>query len=861
MATKKETTTNNPARQTIEMMVLRPGRIQSEDISSWVNAVNNAKAGRRTMLYNLYENVMADTILADAIDKRVNAITNAEIAFLKDGKSVEDMEDIIDTPEFEELIREIILAKAWGKSVIDVSFNPEFKIFSVPRKHIRIDKMDRPLKERKRYILARENDITGYDYEKDPYIIECGKDDDLGFIFRAAPYVIYKRGGFGDWAQFAEIFGMPFLIGKYNGHDPQAKERLFEALSSIGSNPRAAMPKESELEVIANNSSGSNTLYKDFKDACNQEILIAVLGNLMTTLDGSSRSQSEVHQETQQEIAKSDRRYVQRILNRKLLPLLIKRGYPVAGGFFSFPDQGESITTKERLDMALRVKKEGIPVDDDYIYEITGIPKAQKQPDKEPDPAKPKDPDDPKPADKDPKPESQKKKGLRDFFALAPATGSGANREDIWTSLRRFITGKVELSDDYSINISKLFQEALNEIYGGDAPLVNPRLFEITNGAIQQAFKVEFGKEGADWGKGNAGFIDEFRNNGAVFAAFKNHQQTKDLIALLTDESGNTRSFSQFKKLALQVSEKYNVNWLKTEYNTAVRSARSAINFRKYLENEHIYPNLEYMESMASHKREKHLAYVGTVLPIRHEWWGTHMPPSDWNCQCWVRPTRKAVTAVPPGELVPPVFSNNPGSSAKFIKTEETPYYKNTDEAIRETIESIAMRLERLRQRVEENAKLFEKLKADKDYLDVKLSKKTGGLKATHILHQFNKLTGEHEKQARDILFSNGHSIILGKELAAKGEKVIDGMRYVDGTLNGSPADISTILGKGKNTIKHALNHIRGKGAETAILFFPEGSIFNMHRLVKGIKMYEGQTNYRFENLVFIAGGKVYYHK
>lgn len=714
-------TTANPVQKTIEMMVIRPARIQTEDITSWVSAVNSAKIGSRIKLYNLYENILSDTVLADALDKRVNAITNAEIAFLKDGKSVEEIEDLIDTPEFEDLIREIILAKAWGKSVIDISFYPEFSVFSIPRKHIRIDKIDRPLKERKKYITEKEGATTGYDYENDPYIIECGKDDDLGFIFRAAPYVIYKRGGFGDWAQFAEIFGMPFLIGKYNGFDPKAKERLFQALSEIGSNPRAAIPKEAELEVVANKSSGSNTLYKEFRNACNEEILIAVLGNLMTTLDGSSRSQSEVHQETQEDIAKADRRYVQRILNRKLQPLLIKRGFPVAGGFFSFPDQGESITTKERLDMALTVKKAGVPVDDDYIYEITGIPKAEKQPDSKPS----------KPAalehdEQEQEPKPQKKKGLHDFFALAPELETGAENTGFFTRLRRFITGNIELSDDYSINVSKLFQEALNEIYGGNTQPVNHRLFEITNNALQQAFTVEFSKQDKDWGKGNAEFVNEFRRNGAVFAAFKGHQQTKDLIALLTDESGNVRSFSQFKKLALQISEKYDVNWLKTEYNTAIRSARAAINYRDYLKAENVYPNLEYMESQASHKRDEHFKYVGTVLPIRHAWWETHLPPSDWNCQCWVYPTSKPVTPVPDDELVPPVFSNNPGMSAQFIKIEETQYYKNTDELLREHVAKIGEDIEKLRR----DFKLYKEFKnGGKVYIHNQKSRKEGDYK------------------------------------------------------------------------------------------------------------------------------------
>jgi hypothetical protein len=717
MARQKKVNTmqSDGAQLVLQNLVIRQARIESADIDAWKTAVNSAKKGIRTKLYDLYENLLADPVLSDAVDKRVNAITNAELAFLRNGENVEEIDDLIDTPEFEELIREIILHKAWGKSVIEVKFTPQFDIFSFPRKHIKIANLDKKLAERKRYIIAKEGDLTGYEYSEDEQIIECGKDDDLGFLFKAAPYVIYKRGGFGDWAEFAEVFGMPFLVGKYPGYDPKTKDLLFQALSDIGSRPRAAIPKETELQVYENKSSGSNNLYQSFRLACNEEILISVLGNTMTTLSGSSRSQAEVHKDTQEGISAADRRYVQRILNRRLLPLLLKRGYDVAGGFFTFPDKGESLSTMDRIDIALKIKNDAkVPVSDDYFYEISGIPKAEAG---EPGPKEP-DPTDPEPEPEPP--QKPKKKGLKSFFASAPAVKSGANQPGFITRLIWSITGKVKFDDKYSINVSKLVDEALREIYGSDyQQLVNARLWDISNNVLQHALTVEFDKEGADWGETNKDFINEIRTNTAVFAAFKNHQQTSDIVGLLIDEKGELRSFSKFRKLALQISEKYNVNWLQTEYNTAVRIARAAINYRKYLANEKLYPNLEYIESIATEKRSDHLEYVGTILPIRHPWWKIHLPPSEWNCQCSVKPTNKEVTDVPDeGEPVNPVFANNPGETGKLINTEETQYYKNTPEELRDQLTEFAKRAEKIRQRIEE---LKLKMKAYKNggYLNI----------------------------------------------------------------------------------------------------------------------------------------------
>ena len=42
--------------------------------------------------------------------------------------------------------------------------------------------------------------------------------------------MIYKRGGFGDWAEYAEIFGMPFQVAKYNNYDEATRQELIRAL-------------------------------------------------------------------------------------------------------------------------------------------------------------------------------------------------------------------------------------------------------------------------------------------------------------------------------------------------------------------------------------------------------------------------------------------------------------------------------------------------------------------------------------------------------------------------------------------------------------------------------------------------------
>ena len=130
-------------------------------------------------------------------------------------------------------------------------------------------------------------------------------------------------------------------------------------------------------------------------------------------------------------------------------------------------------------------------------------------------------------------------------------------------------------------------------------------------------------------------------------------------------------------KAARPLIGKYNDQWLRTEYNTAVLRARSAVQYRDALRTKALYPSLEYLESDSVEKREEHLALVGTIRPIEDPWWDTHTPPLAWNCKCRIRPTDKPVTPIPKEttkDKPAPGLSGNPGRSGSVFDLKSHPY-------------------------------------------------------------------------------------------------------------------------------------------------------------------------------------------
>ena len=704
----------------INQLVVKAPTRQVSDIDTWRTALQSADLGRPRLLFDLFEDLLIDGVLSDAFDKRLQAVTNSPITFQNEaGEEVDDVTALIDTTAFEDLLIAIMHQIAWGRSGGELDFTavtpdgkPAFNFYEFPAKHIKLENSN---------ILVNAYDETGFPYENDDHILVLGKVRQFGLLLKAAPYAIWKRGGFGDYAQWLELFGMPQRVGKYSSYDPESRRLLEAAMEAAGSAPWIVIPKETDVETVAQSSQGDGGSYNEFRRACNEEILITILGQTLTTMQNETgaRSLGEVHKQVEEGKNRSDLRYVQRILNNLLVPMLEKRGFPVKGGKFVFPDSAEELSVQDvvQLSEILEIpskflhEKYSIPIPEDgepiarraaspVMFPPVGDIKDDTEDDTDNDTEDDAE-DDTEDDNKTrpgvpPVPKVRQSKFVKNsdtlvkrlfsFFVGAPA--QGATQTIILTDVTKII------------NIRKLFLNAVSNLYEsrgrtGNVAGIDPDLFTIGNTVLQNALSGTFEQAGADWNKQNEDFTKQFSENTAVFNAFKNHQQTADIVKLLYNDDGSIRPFSEFKKLALQISNGYNQVWLQTEYNTAVRGARMAVNWKKFQEKKHLYPNLEYMPSRAANPRDSHRKLWHCVFAIDDPIWDTIMPPSDWNCLCGVRQTTREVTPLP-GDFEwpknPPEFRNNPGKTAMFVDTKETGYYQGTDQDLRAEVIAYAFK-------------------------------------------------------------------------------------------------------------------------------------------------------------------------
>lgn len=227
----------------------------------------------------------------------------------------------------------------------------------------------------------------------------------------------------------------------------------------------------------------------------------------------------------------------------------------------------------------------------------------------------------------------------------------------------------------------KVVDKALRRIYAEDfdpANEIETNLFNHTLDALNEATKKGFGK--ITYGHPDYEFLQEIKYNNAVFAAFKTHRQQNDLFAQLTDGDGVPKPFARFKKDVEPIIGNYNINWLQTEYNTAMIRARIAVQWKQFEREKHIYPNLKWLPSMAAVPRETHKPFYNRVWALNDPFWKSHRPGDAWGCKCSLTSTDEPITDRQISTKDMPAaehgLENNPADDGCLF-SETHPYIKN----------------------------------------------------------------------------------------------------------------------------------------------------------------------------------------
>ena len=346
--------------------------------------IDNPKRG---VLYDIYTDCLVDLHLSGCIGQRKGKTLQKDFLIVgKDGKKNEQVTNLFKKEWFLDFIDIALDSRFWGHSLIqlgDIIRDDDGLRFNgvelVPRKHVCPEFgviLREPSDDPSDGISYKEGDFANW-------CIEVGKPRDLGLLLKCAPACISKKNMLAFWDMFGEIFGAPMRVARTNTQDAAERSRIEKSLDNMGAAFWALFPEGTDIEIKESSRGDAYNVYDKRVDRCNSELSKGTLMQTMTIDSGSSLSQSETHLEIFEDVIAADARFIAYVVNDKLIPLMIKHGFPLKGLSFEWDNTATFIPAEQREMERMLLQYYDIDPQyfiDKYNIQITGI-RADNNPD------------------------------------------------------------------------------------------------------------------------------------------------------------------------------------------------------------------------------------------------------------------------------------------------------------------------------------------------------------------------------------------------------------------------------------------------------------------------------------------------
>lgn len=326
---------------------------------------------------------MAPTVLDWSIDPPADASAAEKkaAAWVEDvlKNAVDDMEDVIST---------MMDAAGHGFAPIEL----EWQLLDgqrIPRFHPRPQDWFRLSHDRRELVLA-DGSANGAAPVPMGWIIHQHKKAKTGYLARAPLFrvlvwpFIYKSYSVGDLAEFLETYGLPIILGKYyQGAQPDEKASLMRAVTALGHDARAIMPKEMEIEINKVSGSGDGAPHLAMIDWAERAQSKAILGQVLSAeakATGMGSGVADLQGEVRHDILKSDARQLAGTLTRDLVYPLIALNLTGIDGMRRCPrfafDTGEAEDLALFADALPKLAQGGAQIPVSWVHEKLCIPQA-----------------------------------------------------------------------------------------------------------------------------------------------------------------------------------------------------------------------------------------------------------------------------------------------------------------------------------------------------------------------------------------------------------------------------------------------------------------------------------------------------
>lgn len=612
-AKANKTSKNKPNKDKIVAKIIKEAKdLSSKDIKTWRDALESvfdSENPNYSDFHDLVDYLKTDGHLNSQIQIRKLATLSSayNIIDLKTGKENIEKTEMFKSSWFYNFIDLILESIYRGYEVLELVDVNKLQFSTIPYRNIV------PEKKLMLFEVTGEKGIKYDDPKLQRYIIEVGEVGNLGILNNIVPQLIWKKNAQSSWAEYAEKFGMPFVTATTNKSDTKTLDMIENQLADIGENFSAIFPEGTTIDIKESSSSDSYNVYDKMIERTNSEISKQILGGTMVSDNGSSKSQSEVHERTlDNKIAEADRRFVEFLINDKLIPLLNLHGFGFNENDKFVFDRSQNIPLKEHWGIVKEIITE-YEIPQEWISKTFKIPIN-----------------------------GRKDKNVNFKKPQSVNASTEANNKLRFPNYPKAQTSSplVFMSSSYlKKDITSLQNEINKRIYNKESCEK-----EILEKAIKVGKWLRLGLF-KGWGNRRLNIDYKATDNKALaameynlfhFSFAREMAGLQKLNSLLINkEKLEIRSFEDFVKAAEPFTTQLNKTWLETEYQFAIATGQSASSYNKFLsEKDTVTKYVKYQTAGDNAVRDAHAILDGRIFSLEDPDAMRLNPPNGWKCRC-----------------------------------------------------------------------------------------------------------------------------------------------------------------------------------------------------------------------------------
>ena len=368
-------------------VIRRQRRLWRKEINDWQAAryaYYQSDIPRFFPMQEVYDDIMLDGHLTAVTEDRTLRTINEDYIFSIDGIKNDKLTALIEDQEwFDYTLDEAHKTTYKGEAMLWIK---DFEKGNIKE----VEVIDRGLLVPGQKILLYDiNGNKGLDVsDVDDILLYAKFYSNIGILEKAAVYTILKRHSWGSWDEFEELFGVPIRIAKVASQSETVKNEVAGWLEEMGSAPYGVFPIGTEIDIKENSKADAFQVFYMKIQALDKELSKLILHQTMTTENGASKAQGTVHENTLEEVIKSDKKKMLSFLNKRLVPAMRKLGYAIP--------ENAKITIEKTKDPEKQIKIDsqlmtnGYILKQQYVEETYGV-EIERMPSEQTPPEKPTD--------------------------------------------------------------------------------------------------------------------------------------------------------------------------------------------------------------------------------------------------------------------------------------------------------------------------------------------------------------------------------------------------------------------------------------------------------------------------------------